>query len=47
MLWWIILAMISSHFRNRFQDGAVVWMNRIAAVAIGGFGIVTMAIARK
>jgi threonine/homoserine/homoserine lactone efflux protein len=47
MIWWIVLAMISAKFRDRFNDGAVVWMNRIAAVAIGGFGIVTMAIARK
>ena len=47
MIWWIVLALISGHFRDRFNDRAVVWMNRIAAVAIGGFGIVTMAIARK
>jgi threonine/homoserine/homoserine lactone efflux protein len=47
MIWWIVLAVISGHFRDRFNDKAVVWMNRIAAVAIGGFGIVTMAIARK
>lgn len=47
MLWWLVLALASGHFRNRFNDGALVWMNRIAAVAIGGFGIVTMAIARK
>jgi len=47
MIWWIVLAIVSGHFRDRFNDKAVVWMNRIAAVAIGGFGIVTMAIARK
>ena len=47
MIWWIVLAIISASFDDRFNDGAVVWMNRIAAVAIGGFGIVTMAIARK
>lgn len=47
MLWWIVLALVSGHFRDRFNDRAVVWMNRIAAVAIGGFGIVTMAIANK
>lgn len=46
MLWWIVLAMASGHFRDRFNDGAVIWMNRIAAVAIGAFGVVTMAIAR-
>jgi threonine/homoserine/homoserine lactone efflux protein len=47
MIWWIVLAVVSGHFRKRFNDRAVVWMNRIAAVAIGSFGIVTMAIARK
>ena len=47
MIWWIVLALISGHFRDRFNDRAVVWMNRIAALAIGGFGILTMAIARK
>jgi threonine/homoserine/homoserine lactone efflux protein len=47
MLWWIVLAMIAGHFRDRFDDRAVAWMNRIAAFAIGGFGVFTMAIARK
>ena len=47
MLWWIVLALISGHFRDRFNDRAVIWMNRIAAVAIGGFGVVTMLLARK
>jgi threonine/homoserine/homoserine lactone efflux protein len=47
MLWWIVLAMISGHFRHRFTDQAVVAMNRIAAVAIGGFGLLTMLLARK
>jgi len=46
MIWWIVLAMISSYFRDRFDDRAVLWMNRIAALAIGGFGVVTMSIAR-
>ena len=47
MIWWVVLALISGHFRDRFNDNAVVWMNRIAAFAIGGFGIVTMLMARK
>jgi threonine/homoserine/homoserine lactone efflux protein len=47
MIWWIVLAVVSGHFRDRVNDRSIVWMNRIAAVAIGGFGIVTMAIARK
>lgn len=45
VFWWIVLALISGHFRDRFNDRAVVWMNRIAAFAIGGFGLVTMVMA--
>ena len=47
MIWWIVLAFISGHFRDRFNDRAVVIMNRIAACAIGGFGLLTILIARK
>jgi threonine/homoserine/homoserine lactone efflux protein len=42
MLWWITLTVLASHFRARFDDRATVWMNRIAGLAIGGFGIVTI-----
>ncbi len=45
MLWWIVLALITGHFRERFDDRAVLWMNRIAAFAICGFGVVTMLLA--
>ena len=47
MVWWILLALISGHFRDRFNDRAVFWMNRIAAFAIGGFGLITIALALK
>jgi threonine/homoserine/homoserine lactone efflux protein len=47
MMWWIVLAVVSGHFRDRINDNTVVWMNRIAALSIGAFGIVTMAIANK
>jgi threonine/homoserine/homoserine lactone efflux protein len=46
MIWWIVLTAIAGYFRDRFTDRAVVWMNRIAALSIGGFGILTMLIAR-
>jgi threonine/homoserine/homoserine lactone efflux protein len=45
MLWWIVLAMISGHFRRRFNDRAILWMNRIGALAIGAFGVLTMVLA--
>jgi len=47
MAWWTLLAMVSGHFRKKFDDRAVVRMNRIAAGAIGAFGLITMAMAIK
>jgi arginine exporter protein ArgO len=47
MLWWIVLSLIAGHFRRRFNDHAVVVMNRIGAVAIGAFGVLTMAMSAK
>ena len=44
MLWWIAVVLAGSHFRGRFNDRAMLWMNRIAGLAIGGFGIVTLAL---
>jgi len=46
MLWWIVLTAATSRFRDRFDDHAMLWMNRIAGLAIGGFGIVTIALSR-
>ena len=34
-------------FRDRFDQGAMCWMNRIAGIAIGGFGVVTFLIGVK
>jgi threonine/homoserine/homoserine lactone efflux protein len=39
MAWWIILTGITNHFRERFNDGAMLWMNRIGGIAIGAFGV--------
>ena len=47
MLWWVVLALAAGHFRDRFTDRGVVWMNRIAAGAIGAFGLITMGMAVK
>ena len=41
MVWWIILTTAVNHLRDRFNDRAMLWMNRIAGIAIGGFGIVS------
>ena len=47
MFWWILLAWIANHFRHRFNQRSMVWMNRIAALAIGGFGVITMLLSRS
>ena len=47
MLWWIVLALVSNRFRDRVNDRAVLWMNRIAGIAIGGFGVLTMLLAHN
>jgi threonine/homoserine/homoserine lactone efflux protein len=47
MVWWIALALISGHFRDRFNDRAVVWLNRIAAGAISAFGLFNLGMAVK
>jgi threonine/homoserine/homoserine lactone efflux protein len=41
LLWWIILTSAVNWLRDRFNDYAMLWMNRIAGLAIGGFGIVS------
>ncbi len=44
MLWWVILVLMVDRFRDRFDRRAMRGMNRIAGLAIGGFGIVTFVI---
>jgi len=46
MFWWTTLAVIAGHFRDRFDERSMLWMNRIAGLAIGGFGAFTMVLAR-
>jgi len=46
MLWWISLAFVSSRFARRLTDRGLVWMNRVAGIAIGSFGLVTAALSR-
>ena len=46
MVWWIALGSFVNYFRDRFSDRTMLWMNRIAGVAIGGFGIAAFALRR-
>jgi len=45
MLWWSVLALLANRFRERFNERAMLWMNRIAGLAIGGFGVATLVFA--
>jgi threonine/homoserine/homoserine lactone efflux protein len=47
MFWWTLLALVAGRFRDRFNDRAVVWLNRIAAGAIAAFGLLTIGMAVK
>jgi threonine/homoserine/homoserine lactone efflux protein len=44
MLWWLIVAVTASHFRDRMDDRALRKMNRIAGVALGAFGLAMLAL---
>jgi threonine/homoserine/homoserine lactone efflux protein len=41
MMWWVILVALGNRLRDRVTDRTMLWMNRIAAIAIGGFGVFT------
>jgi threonine/homoserine/homoserine lactone efflux protein len=42
MAWWTVLVAVGTRLRDRFTDRTMLWMNRIAALAIGGFGVFTL-----
>lgn len=46
MAWWITLSTIVNHFRDRFNDRVLLLMNRAAGLAIGGFGVAALLLAR-
>ena len=46
MLWWVFVSAVARRFRDRITDRSMVWMNRAAGIAIGGFGLVTVALSR-
>ena len=42
LFWWIFLVTIVNRFRSRFDNRTMLWMNRLAGLAIGGFGAFTL-----
>ena len=47
MGWWMFLSVVAAHFRDKFVHQAMCWMNRVAGVAIGGFGAITVILSRR
>jgi threonine/homoserine/homoserine lactone efflux protein len=41
MLWWIVVTESVYRMRHKFDDTVICWMNRIAGIAIGAFGVLT------
>ncbi len=41
MAWWIVLATVVNHYRDRFNSRVMCWTNRVAGLAIGAFGVAT------
>ena len=46
MSWWIILASATNMLRSKVTDRTMGWMNRVAGMAIGAFGLVNVALSR-
>ena len=46
MTWWTILASGANLLRSRITDRTMDWMNRVAGIAIGGFGLVNVVLSR-
>ena len=46
MVWWIVLSSIVNRFRDRFNDRTLLLMNRVAGLAIGGFGVAAFVLRR-
>ena len=44
MAWWLILIGIIHYFRDKFDDHAISWMNRIGGMAISVFGLAMLAL---
>jgi threonine/homoserine/homoserine lactone efflux protein len=44
MAWWLILIGIIHYFRDKFDDRAISWMNRIGGMAISVFGLAMLAL---
>lgn len=42
MLWWLVLSGTVSLFRSKFDQGKLLWVNRVSGLLIGGFGVLAL-----
>lgn len=47
MTWWILLCTVGSHFRDKIGNHTMLLMNRVAGLAIAGFGVITLMLSRR
>jgi threonine/homoserine/homoserine lactone efflux protein len=47
MGWWITVVLVTHRLRCHFDDRAMRWMNRVAGLAIGVFGLFTFLLSRR
>ncbi len=40
--WWLILVMLTSVFRSRFNATGLQWVNRLSGIVIVGFAVVIL-----
>ncbi len=46
MAWWLILTSGTNLLRDKITDRSMLWMNRVAGIAIGAFGLVNVVLSR-
>jgi threonine/homoserine/homoserine lactone efflux protein len=46
MTWWLILTSGTNLLRSKITDRSIAWMNRVAGIAIGAFGLVNVVLSR-
>jgi threonine/homoserine/homoserine lactone efflux protein len=47
MTWWILLSAVATHYRDKIGNHMMLLMNRVAGLAIAGFGVVTLILSRR
>ncbi len=47
MTWWILLCATATHFRDKIGSHMMLLMNRVAGLAIAGFGVITLMLSRR